>query len=129
MKKKTEVKQSEQETSAASHTPTPWHRNVSPAWKYPIYADKSGNPNGKDWIHIAAVLSGNPNAEADLDFIVRAVNAHEALLRELKSALFYIHTYGGDVTKNFECGGNIEQINKAIALAEGATEGNQGKEE
>lgn len=101
------------------HTPTPWYRNVSPGWKYPIYADANGNPEGRDWIHIAVVLSGNPNNEADLEFIVRAVNSHEALLRELKSALHYIHAYGGDVTTNFECGGNIEQISEVISRAEG----------
>jgi hypothetical protein len=62
------------------HTPTPWHRNVSPAAKYPIYADRNGDPDGKDWIHIAAVLHGNPNAEADLDFIIKAVNAYDELI-------------------------------------------------
>lgn len=79
--------ENKQPTSKASHTPTPWHRNVSPAWKYPIYADKNGDPNGKDWIHIGAVLADNPNAEADLDFIVRAVNSHEDTLQQMRYAV------------------------------------------
>ena len=57
------------------HTPEPWNRNVSPAWKYPIYASASGDESKRDWIHIAAVLPKNPNAEADLDRIVACVNA------------------------------------------------------
>jgi hypothetical protein len=82
------------EAKRSDHTPTPWHRNVSPAYKYPIYADKNGDPNGRDWIHIAAVLSGNPNQEADLDFIVRAVNGHEALLRLVKRHREWIKRQG-----------------------------------
>jgi hypothetical protein len=66
------------------HTPTPWARNVSPAAKYPFYASATGDHSKKDWIHIGAVLDGNPNAEADLDFIIRAVNVHEELLRAAK---------------------------------------------
>ena len=57
------------------HTPEPWNRNVSPAWTYPIYASASGDESKRDWIHIAAVLPKNPNAEADLDRIVACVNA------------------------------------------------------
>ncbi len=93
------------------HTPTPWHRNVSPAWKYPIYADKNGDQNGRDWIHIGAVLSGNPNAEADLDFIVCAVNAHDELLKMVKMAKDLCDKEG---YPNF-----AKDLEKVIAKAEG----------
>lgn len=72
--------------AGAGHTPTPWHRNVSPAWRYPIYADRDGDPDGRDWIHVAAVLEKNPNAEADLNFIIRAVNNFDALVEALNDA-------------------------------------------
>lgn len=101
-------------TKETTHTPTPWHRNVSPAHKYPIYADKNGNPEGRDWIHIAAVLPGNPNEEADLDFIVRAVNSHEELLAAAKNAVSYIE---GD-KKQWPDEIDL-QLRKAIAKAEG----------
>ncbi len=42
----------------------------------------------------------------------------EQLLRELKSAIFYIETYGGDVTKSFAAGGNLAQVKAIIARAE-----------
>ncbi len=40
------------------------------------------------------------------------------LLRELKSAIFYIESFGGDVTANFAAGGNLDQIKRLIAKAE-----------
>lgn len=92
------------------HTPTPWHRNVSPAWKYPIYASATGNDEAKDWIHIAAVLPGNPNNEADLDFILRAVNSHEELVGLLKDCL---STWGEEMKVPFRVA-----IKEAITKAE-----------
>ncbi len=133
MRKKLASEQSERSTAPegkankVSHTPTPWHRNVSPAYKYPIYADANGNPNGKDWIHIAAVLSGNPNAEADLDFIIRAVNeydslkrkadSHEALIKIMEKFTRHIFSNGagilGDIVR-FK-----REMRSAISQAEG----------
>lgn len=100
-----------QQEEVMTHTPTPWHRNVSPAYKYPIYADKNGNPDGKDWIHIAAVLQSNSNAEMDLDFIIQAVNAYKRDQEALRAAY-----------DELKYGGNHEAINlveQAIAKAEG----------
>jgi len=97
------------------HTPTPWHRNVSPAYKYPIFADKNGDAKGRDWIHIAAVLSGNPNQEADLDFIIRAVNSHEALLEALKAAKNLLDEQAIDDGHHAE----YTMIEQAVAKAEG----------
>lgn len=99
------------------HTPTPWHRNISPAWKYPIYADRTGNDTNKNWIHIAAVLPGNPNNEADLDFIVRAVNAHDPMKHALEVVLKTMYANPNEnmdmITK---CSTTVKQ---AIARAEG----------
>jgi hypothetical protein len=102
------------EPNEVRHTPTPWHRNVSPAWKYPIYADKNGNPDGRDWIHIAAVLQGNPNAEADLDFIVRAVNAYAKVEKVISTVA---RKNGEDATEYF-----LNAVNSHEALLEAAKE-------
>jgi hypothetical protein len=95
----------------SQHTPGPWHRNVSPAWKYPIYADKNGIPEGKDWIHIAAVLPGNPNGEADLNLITAAPELLEALKLAV-TALKRIRNYA-----QIDDSG-LEEMAKAIAKAE-----------
>ena len=65
-----------------SHTPTPWHRNIKPATKYPvIFAGRN--------THIAAisVKSGlsDEEIEANLEFLIRAVNSHDALISALVS--------------------------------------------
>lgn len=40
------------------------------------------------------------------------------LLRELKSAIFYIETYGGEVTSSFAAGGNLDQVKAIIKRIE-----------
>jgi len=94
-------------------TPRPWHRNVSPAWKYPIYADRDGDPNGRNWIHIAAVLAGNPNAEADLDLIIHAVNSFDRRDIALRQAQTIIqdHVNGIERTAWQEV---LDRINEAL---------------
>ena len=105
----------------SEHTPTPWHRNVSPAWKYPIYADRDGSPNGKNWIHVAAVLPSNPNAEADLDFIVRAVNAYERD-QEIKKELLDVAKWALKELLDSESKDlpGIQNLRQAIAHASGS---------
>lgn len=49
----------------------------------------------------------------------RLIAAAPELLRELKSAIFYIETYGGDVTTSFSAGGNLDAVKAIIAKAEG----------
>jgi hypothetical protein len=50
---------------------------------------------------------------------VLVLDAHyRALLRELKSAIFYIETYGGEVTSSFAAGGNLEHVKALIARIE-----------
>ena len=49
----------------------------------------------------------------------RLIAAAPELLRELKSAIFYIETYGGEVTSNFAAGENLNTIKTLIKKAEG----------
>lgn len=68
-------------TNETKHTPTPWARNIN--HKYPIYSVTSH-------AHIAYTLLDAPNgidervANANLEFIVRAVNAHDELVEVLR---------------------------------------------
>ena len=94
------------------HTPTPWRKLVG--GKLQIASDNTSTIIGEIYSQ-PNVLEKYENAE----FIVRAVNSHEALLRELKSAIFYIETYGGEVTSNFAADGNLTQIKEIIRQAEG----------
>jgi enoyl-CoA hydratase/carnithine racemase len=68
--------------TGAKHTATPWHRNIKPAAKYPvIFAGQN--------THVAQVVAwGLPDevVEANLEFIVRACNAHDDLVKALKVA-------------------------------------------
>lgn len=47
-----------------------------------------------------------------------ANTSHDLLLRELKSAIFYIETYGGEVTRSFASGGNLDAVKALIAKSE-----------
>ena len=58
------------------HTPGPWARNISPAWKYPIYDEK--NHNKIAYIIKDAGIS-ETEQEANLNLIVAAPELLEAL--------------------------------------------------
>lgn len=49
----------------------------------------------------------------------KLIAAAPELLRELQAAIFYIETYGGDVTANFAAGGNLEVVKRIINKAKG----------
>lgn len=87
-----------------NHTPGPW-----------TYDGKSSidSPHGNVLSLYGAM--GGLDTEAD----ARLIAAAPELLRELKSAIFYIETYGGDVTKSFSAGGNLDAVKAIIAKAEG----------
>ena len=65
-------------------------------------------PNGE---HGLAIV----NTKADANLIAAAPE----LLRELKSAIFYIETYGSEVTSNFSAAGNLSAVKTVISKAEG----------
>jgi hypothetical protein len=67
------------------HTPTPWHQNINT--HYPIYA---GDEEKRDWKHLA-VMVHTPHVfeeerEANLRFIIQAVNSFYPMLAALKEA-------------------------------------------
>lgn len=65
------------------HTPTPWSRNIQPASKYTVIF--SGRNK-----HVAKVcIDGlsDEEIEANMSFIVRAVNSHEMLLAALEDMI------------------------------------------
>jgi len=68
----------------AAHTPTPWSRNINA--RYPIYAQHTR----EDVRHICSIVPGNSTTaeekEANLRFIVKAVNAHDLLVAALVKA-------------------------------------------
>lgn len=66
-----------------------------------LVARNEENRSGFDYI--ADFRDGNMS---DRDYVIKAVNNHEALIEAVKSMYLYISTYGGDVTDNFMAGGN-----------------------
>jgi hypothetical protein len=70
------------------HTPLPWMRNGQTTqdwWRI----DGSSERMGLDFLaHPTAIVP----ADADADFIVRAVNNHEALLEALEAFVRYFET-------------------------------------
>lgn len=92
------------------HTKGPWKYSLAVVSNAPsvfvITNGEYGAPN-------LAVLSQENEANA------RLMSTAPELLQELKSALLYIKTYGGEVTENFCCGGNLEAVEAIIKKAEG----------
>jgi len=94
------------------HTPTPWNLRYDEEMKTFVIC-ASGKPN-RDQI-ILRDFYGYKTSEADVAFIVRAVNAHEDLVRKLKQ-------YHGDMhfKTNIPCTSNCE-TGLIIARAEGGS--------
>ncbi len=90
------------------HTPGPWHITSG------LVVD--ANENEIAYTHGAGTSVFKPTT---MDANARLIAKVPDLLRELKSALFYIETYGGEVTSNFAAGGNLQQVKALIAQAEG----------
>jgi len=65
------------------HTPTPWHtgKSDSRGSVHNIYSGKSKEPT--EGIATCYRWVGSQEAEANADFIVRACNAHDAVVEEL----------------------------------------------
>ena len=71
------------------HTPTPWRvvRRAGETRRASVSATFINGPSGS-----IAKLYNNSNCEADAEFIARAVNAHDALVDELRSVLSWART-------------------------------------
>lgn len=69
------------------HTPTPWYRNIRPITKYPvIYAGDSPNHVYCFSFHVPRGVTPE-QAEANVDFLLRACNSHDALVSAAQHAL------------------------------------------
>lgn len=66
------------------HSPLPWSRNINA--KYPIYYQSSDR---SDTRHICSILHGQPDQEreANLRFIIQAVNNHYDLVKCLRNVV------------------------------------------
>jgi hypothetical protein len=103
------------------HTPTPWktRANKIPGYRFTIGAPhrSSGNMGGNHEIPVADIrVTGNE--EANAEFIVRAVNAHEELLAAAKSLQALAHAYMKH-TQTTEWAGDTE-VAKVWRAAEAA---------
>lgn len=74
----------------AMHTPTPWKR------KYDWMNIKICADGGRYTIAILSDGKDDPKTEANVDFILRAVNAHDDLIAILKQVRDDVREYGED---------------------------------
>lgn len=108
--------------SEVNHTPTPWRVDHS------IVIDPTARTRRSEWHIFSNVtgpdfIAGEASSQANGDFIVRACNAHEALVAALKNAFSVIEEYRrafddynlflGDDNKRFD-----ESVRDALLLAE-----------
>lgn len=89
------------------HTPTPWHRNIPPASKYPtIFSGRNK--------HVAQIVTrGLPEdeIEANAAFLVEAVNNHEALKARVKELEEFLKRLQ---IQNIECSVTDQELNFLI---------------
>lgn len=96
-------------TTKTTHTPGPWTTQGGAV--YDSQKREVCDP------HAYAGSSRIPGHEREANAALIA--AAPELLRELKSAIFYIETYGGAVTDSFSAGGNMDAVKSVINKAEG----------
>lgn len=97
-----------------SHTPTPWRLTHPCAYGNGIYGDEN------QWIGYTLIITeGVAGAQANADFIVRAVNSHDALVDALQNILNGIDT--GVITSDHDeiFANATRQAAKALKLAKG----------
>jgi hypothetical protein len=104
------------------HTPTPWRvRELidRPDLFHVSAPTPEGHPYHGHTKEIEIMSDEHyPTKRADAEFIVRAVNSHEALVEacnEAKKALEYLHVNDSD----YSFPSTLSTINAAIKLAEG----------
>ena len=121
------------------HTPTPWHwidaysgaHIVTPS----IHDDLAGIKAGPEEVLSLLASDEQPAcldiSVADADFLLRAVNAHDALLAACKALVADCNYEHDDMcsthrVSSAQCDCHIGQARAAIAKAEGQSEGNHG---
>jgi hypothetical protein len=96
---------------AQKHTPTPWR--LGPFHK------KDGSvaihAKGESVFHMAPFASSEERAEANAAFIVKAVNAHEGLVKALERAITYI-----ELTCDEEAGEEAAEAKHDLDMARAA---------
>lgn len=108
---------SETETQLAQvrRTPLPWKRDGSDIWHQGVSYTDSGDPHLFTGIEIHSKLRDSSTARANLDFIVRACNAHDDMLAVL-NRIAICHGIE-DVIGS----ANFAEMRAAIAKAEAVT--------
>ena len=110
------------------HTPTPWILDGADDF-YLIQEDRTAKAIGEVGSYEGCPVSDS-EVGANAAFIVRAVNAHEELVKALKIAQAVVCHYLDHVPDEYAIGGNqkflvqgaINRIDQVIAKAEGGTE-------
>lgn len=97
--------------SKPKHTPGPW--TIDSDFEDSCFV---GQPNGAP---VASLCCGDGQ---DMQANARLIAAAPELLRELKAAIFYIETFGGETSACFAAGGNMQLVKTLIARAEGRDE-------
>lgn len=85
-----------------THTPGPWHRNIPPAWKYPVvFAGRNTHiakviPTGRDAEDEANanLIAAAPAMLAVLEAIREDIGEYETAAREAVEAAIYLARYG-----------------------------------
>ena len=85
------------QNSIKTHTPTPWTRGAN--FDIGIVGDGYAG-GGRTVLHVSNSF-GEDIRNANADFIVRAVNSHEALLRVVKAMRSFIEKEHTDGTPEF----------------------------
>jgi len=103
------------------HTPTPWTSELSTIYTVGIENKEANNGQWSDECLVGSVIN-----KADAAFTVRAVNAHDGLVKQLRSAIRWIENVAlNDPAEALRSKPNDTSLNdlkrwiEAIAKAEG----------
>lgn len=73
------------------HTPTPWSRNIRSNGKYPvIFAGRNQH------VCVVSQQQSGEETEANIDFIVRACNAHDSFITFVQKARDFARESGDE---------------------------------
>lgn len=104
-----EFKQEGKTMNTAKHTPTPWRYSFNPSGKFEIGTNKEYVALTIPYGMVNQPIEYYPREEANAEFIVRACNAHEELLK----ALYENWNQLGNVPRHIR----TKQQQKALNLA------------
>lgn len=115
MEDKAAMEKAADKLSKQQHTPTPW---TTYGWKD---SDEFGiQMSTTDGKHGAVLPHGNHRMKLeDADFLIRAVNSHEAMYKALGDALCYAQLLGSGEKTLLSNAELIEIITNALNIAEG----------